>query len=109
MNGNPHRIEGPALISFTGGRTSAYMIKQMLDAYDGVFPPEGHPTQARCRADAPTLLVCVVVRASEAKSETADDLVSRYIVRIVGVAIFRLHKAVRADRILRPRSQPKTI
>jgi len=33
----PYAITGPALISFSGGRTSAYMLKQMLDAAGGAF------------------------------------------------------------------------
>jgi hypothetical protein len=29
---NPYQIESPALISFGGGRTSGYMLSQILDA-----------------------------------------------------------------------------
>ncbi len=36
---NPYLIEGPALISFSGGRTSAFMLRQILDAYGGSLPP----------------------------------------------------------------------
>lgn len=32
---NPYKIEGPTLISYSGGRTSAYMLKKMLDANNG--------------------------------------------------------------------------
>lgn len=39
---NPYLIEGPALISFSGGRTSAYMLKMMLDAAGGAFAPDVH-------------------------------------------------------------------
>jgi len=39
---NPYRIEGPACISFSGGRTSAYMLRQILDAHGGTLPPNVH-------------------------------------------------------------------
>ena len=35
---NPYQIEPPALISFSGGRTSGYMLRQILDAYGGRLP-----------------------------------------------------------------------
>jgi 3'-phosphoadenosine 5'-phosphosulfate sulfotransferase (PAPS reductase)/FAD synthetase len=34
----PYLIAGPALISFSGGRTSAFMLKQILDAHGGTLP-----------------------------------------------------------------------
>jgi hypothetical protein len=35
---DPYQIEPPALISFSGGRTSGYMLRKILDAYDGRLP-----------------------------------------------------------------------
>jgi len=36
----PYFITGPALISFSGGRTSGYMLKQILDAHGGRLPDD---------------------------------------------------------------------
>ena len=40
---SPHpayKIDGPALISFSGGRTSAYMVHEILRAHDGKLPDD---------------------------------------------------------------------
>lgn len=40
MSGNPYFITGPALISFSGGRTSAFMLHEILRAHDGKLPDD---------------------------------------------------------------------
>lgn len=37
-----YRIETPALLSISGGRTSGYMLYQIMDAYDGKLPADTH-------------------------------------------------------------------
>lgn len=39
---HPYRITGPAKISFSGGRTSAYMLRKILDAHGGQLPDDVH-------------------------------------------------------------------
>lgn len=40
MASDPFRIEGPALVSFSGGRTSGYMLRRILDAHGGSLPAD---------------------------------------------------------------------
>jgi 3'-phosphoadenosine 5'-phosphosulfate sulfotransferase (PAPS reductase)/FAD synthetase len=40
---DPYLIEGPAAISFSGGRTSGYMLKHVLDAHGGSLPSDVVP------------------------------------------------------------------
>lgn len=40
MSENPYRVQGPALISFSGGRTSGFMLHEILKAYEGKLPPD---------------------------------------------------------------------
>ena len=37
---NPYRVPRPAVISFSGGRTSSYMLKKIVDAYGGQLPAD---------------------------------------------------------------------
>lgn len=39
---SPYRINAPALVSFSGGRSSAYMLKHILDAHGGRLPDGVH-------------------------------------------------------------------
>ena len=37
-NMNHYKINGPAVVSFSGGRSSGFMLWNILDAYDGKIP-----------------------------------------------------------------------
>lgn len=39
---DPFRIDGPAMISFSGGRTSGLMLRRILDAHGGTLPEDVH-------------------------------------------------------------------
>jgi 3'-phosphoadenosine 5'-phosphosulfate sulfotransferase (PAPS reductase)/FAD synthetase len=39
---NPYRIEPPFYVSFSGGRTSGYMLRMILDAWGGTMPDGAH-------------------------------------------------------------------
>ena len=53
---NPYKIEGPALISFSGGRTSAFMLKQIIDAHGGTLPDDIYVTFANTGKEMPETL-----------------------------------------------------
>ena len=40
MRFNPYKIDGPTMVSFSGGRTSAYMLHKILEAFHGKLPKD---------------------------------------------------------------------
>lgn len=39
---DPFKIDGPAYVSFSGGRTSGYMLRRILEAHEGQLPADVH-------------------------------------------------------------------
>lgn len=50
------KVEPPAAISFSGGRTSAYMLRKILDAHGGRLPPAVVPIFANTGKEKPETL-----------------------------------------------------
>jgi 3'-phosphoadenosine 5'-phosphosulfate sulfotransferase (PAPS reductase)/FAD synthetase len=53
---NPYKIEGPALISFSGGRTSGFMLWNIIQAHGGSLPEDIHVVFANTGKEAPETL-----------------------------------------------------
>jgi hypothetical protein len=53
---DPYRVPGPAVVSVSGGRTSAYMLRRVLDAYGGRLPPDVHAVFANTGEEDPRTL-----------------------------------------------------
>ena len=53
---NPYFINEPAAISFSGGRTSAYMLYKVLEAHDGKLPDDVRVTFANTGKEMPETL-----------------------------------------------------
>ena len=53
---NHYRIPHPAIINFSGGRTSAYMLKKIVDAYGGGLPGGIHVIFANTGMERPETL-----------------------------------------------------
>ena len=49
----PEKFDCPTLISFSGGRTSGYMLYKILESYDGVLPDDVHVTFANTGKEMP--------------------------------------------------------
>ena len=52
----PEKFDCPTLISFSGGRTSGYMLYKILESYDGVLPDDVHVTYANTGKEMPETL-----------------------------------------------------
>lgn len=53
---DPFRITGPAIISVSGGRTSAYMLWRILQAHGGTLPSDVHAAFANTGREMPATL-----------------------------------------------------
>ena len=53
---NPYKIEGPALISFSGGRTSGFMLHNIIQAHGGKLPKDIYVVFANTGKEAPETL-----------------------------------------------------
>ena len=53
---DPYRVPGPAVVSVSGGRTSAYMLRRVLDAYSGRLPSDVHAVFANTGEEDPRTL-----------------------------------------------------
>ena len=62
---NPYRVPRPAVISFSGGRTSSYMLKKIVDAYDGRLPSDIAVVYANTGMERPETLQFVDVCGRE--------------------------------------------
>ena len=52
----PYLVPHPAVISFSGGRTSVYMLKQIVDAHGGQLPAEATVVFANTGMERPETL-----------------------------------------------------
>lgn len=53
---DPYRVSGPCVVSLSGGRTSAYMLRRVIDAYGGVLPEDVHVVFANTGEEHPGTL-----------------------------------------------------
>jgi len=80
---NPYYIDEPCVISFSGGRTSAYMLAEILEAHNGHLPAHLHPVFCntgkereetlefvyRCERELSTPIVWIELSAMDRDSE----------------------------------------
>lgn len=53
---NPYFMDGPAILSISGGRTSGYMLERIIDAHDGRLPDDVVPAFANTGKERPETL-----------------------------------------------------
>ena len=53
---DPFRLEGPAILNVSGGRTSALMLRRYLDAHGGTLPDDVHAAFANTGMERPETL-----------------------------------------------------
>jgi 3'-phosphoadenosine 5'-phosphosulfate sulfotransferase (PAPS reductase)/FAD synthetase len=53
---DPYKIPSPAIISFSGGRTSGFMLHNIIQAYNGKLPDDIHVVFANTGKEAPETL-----------------------------------------------------
>ncbi len=53
---NPFKMSGPALVSFSGGRSSGYMLKKILNAHKGRLPKDIYVVFANTGREVPETL-----------------------------------------------------
>jgi 3'-phosphoadenosine 5'-phosphosulfate sulfotransferase (PAPS reductase)/FAD synthetase len=70
---DPFHIEGPAVISFSGGRTSGLMLRRVLDAHGGTLPANVHVVFANTGLEREETLRFVDDCACEHAEHGADE------------------------------------
>lgn len=62
---NPFRLDGPAILNVSGGRTSALMLRRVLDAHGGALPSDVHAVFANTGRERPETLAFLARIAEE--------------------------------------------
>ena len=81
---NPYLITEPTVISFSGGRTSAFMLWKVLEAHGGVLPSDAIVCFANTGKEEEALFIHV--------RDVAQKIIKRNILKtsiVLGVAIMK--------------------
>lgn len=60
---NPYFCDGPTILNISGGRTSGLMLRRILDAHDGMLPPETFAVFANTGRERPETLTFLATMA----------------------------------------------